>query len=355
MLVISLLVSSCDSSNHQLPGEDSFIIDTPEAPACDLNPSFLTSVLGRDVIPALSDPTLVSANTPTYLSKDDLVLGIEVDNMVFAIPHNILWHHEVINFNTLTIPISVTYCPLTGSGLVFDRSDLNGLEFGVSGLLYRNNLVLFDRKADESLWPQLSRTSRCGPAFSTELFTIPAFEMTWNAWKTLHPSTKIVSSSTGHARDYTRNPYGNYDEPENRTLLIDMEIDERRPPKERTLVLPDGDGGLAFPFGLLDNGTSTRVIHTTFRSQEIVVFWSKTMKTAMAYSISTTSQARSFTATNNTFTDAETGSVWRIDGRAVEGPLKGNRLKPVGNAYIAFWFAWAAFHPKTIIWESNES
>ena len=355
LLFIFSLSTGCDSQGGQSLPNDPFPDETSRESVCDLDPDFLSSVLGRDIIPALSDPEMISTEATTYLNNNDLVLGFELENEVFAIPHNILWHHEIINFNTFSTPISVTYCPLTGSGLVFDRSELNGVEFGVSGLLYQNNLVLFDRNMDESLWPQLSRSSQCGPAYSTQLFTIPVLEMTWNAWKTLYPSSKVVSPNTGHDRDYTSNPYGNYNEPNNSNLLFAMDIDSRRPPKERTLVLPQGKGGLAFPFGLMDNGSSKRAIHTQFREQDIVVFWSKEMNAAMAYSLSNDTPLGPFFVENDSFKDLATGSTWQIDGRAIEGPLRGSRLKPVSNAYIAFWFAWAAFHPETTIWQDIQS
>ena len=352
-ILVFLLLQGCDSQENQPPITTPTPIDSNGETACELDPDFLSSVLGRDVIPALSDPGLVSAESVSYLKDEDLVLGVELENEVIAIPHNILWHHEIINFNSFSFPFSVTYCPLTGSGIVIDRSDLSGVEFGVSGLLYRNNLVLFDRNPEESLWPQLSRSSKCGPAFSTQLFTVPTWEMTWSTWKSLHPATRVVSSATGHDRDYTQNPYGNYNEPSNRSLLFEMPIDNRRPPKERTLVLPQGDGGLAFPFGLLDDGASLKAIHTLFRGQPIVVLWSKEGNTAMAYSLDQDTQTPFIRVENNQFLDEVTGSIWQLDGRAIEGQLKGRRLKPVTNAYVAFWFAWAAFHPETEIWQNN--
>ena len=94
------------------------------------------------------------------------MIGIEVDGQYVAIPHNILWWHEIVNFNTLGVPLAVTYCPLTGSSMVFDRSGVDGNTFGVSGLLFLNNLIMFNRTAEgttESLFPQMMRGARCGP------------------------------------------------------------------------------------------------------------------------------------------------------------------------------------------------
>jgi hypothetical protein len=58
----------------------------------------------------------------------------------------------------------------------------------------------------------------------------------------------------------------------------------------------------------------------------------------------------SFSVENGRIVDDETGSVWSVEGRAIEGPRAGERLTPVSEAYVAFWFAWASFQPETTIW-----
>ena len=57
-----------------------------------------------------------------------------MDGEAKAYPIRILVRHELVNDAIGDKPILVSYCPLCGSGLVFDRA-LNGeaVEFGVSG------------------------------------------------------------------------------------------------------------------------------------------------------------------------------------------------------------------------------
>ena len=38
-----------------------------------------------------------------------------------ALPHKLLNWHEVVNLNVRTRALAITYCPLTGSAIVFDR------------------------------------------------------------------------------------------------------------------------------------------------------------------------------------------------------------------------------------------
>ena len=165
--------------------------------SCILDLAFISDGgTGRDAIPALTDPEFVSAHPQPenrYLSDDDRVIGIALGEPL-AIPHNVLWWHEIVNLNRNGIQLAVTYCPLTGSGMVFDRGAVGGQEFGVSGLLWQNNLIMFNRGSEESLWPQMLGAAGCGRASGTALAQSPAFEMTWGGWKALHPNTLVVSS-----------------------------------------------------------------------------------------------------------------------------------------------------------------
>lgn len=307
---------------------------------------------GKDCIPALTDPTLIAPEAATYLTPESRVIGIVADETPIAVPHNILWWHEIVNFNFDSNRYAVTYCPLTGSSLMFDRSAIGGNEFGVSGLLFQNNLIMYDRTSQESLWPQMRREADCGPRIETELTAQPVLETTWEGWQALHPDTRVLSDDTGFSRNYTPSgyPYGNYETPTNDRLLFDMDIDRRRPPKERVLGLPAGEGGLAVPFLALEDAGPVQALHLTVDGEEVVVFWNAAHRGAMAYHPTLDGEPRRFTVRDGRIVDDGTGSTWRLDGQATDGPLAGERIEPVAEAYVSFWFAWAAFQPETRIW-----
>ena len=107
-----------------------------------------------DAIPALTDPAFVVSDhvDASYLEDHDPVIAVLLDGEPLAFPIKLLRWHEIVNLNRGSTRLSVSYCPLTGSGLVFDRSAVGGAEFGVSGLLYRNNLVLYDRSDEPSFF-----------------------------------------------------------------------------------------------------------------------------------------------------------------------------------------------------------
>lgn len=312
-----------------------------------------------DGIPALNDPEFVAAHDASvdYLLETDRVIGILHGGQAWAIPHNVGWWHEIVNMDLQGGPqIAATYCPLTGSSLVFDRAVAGGATLGVSGILFQNNLVMFDRNEPSSLWFQMHREARCGPADGTPFPMVASIDIRWGAWKDLHPETLVVTGDLGRGRDYTQYPYGNYEQ--SQELLIPMGgIDDSRFRKERVLGVPEDDnaGGVLFPFGLLRQAAQgpLAVAEAEARGDAVVVFWDEAAEAAMAFRPRVDGSDLSFRVQDDQIMDRGTDSVWRLDGLAVAGALEGERLQPIAEAYTAFWFAWRAFHPESVVWEGS--
>ena len=155
------LLVGCSSTGAQPPTQTSTDLDAisncviPEQ-------EILYGGVETDGIPALTDPEFVSIDEATYLDPEDRVVGIRFDGQWLAIPHNILWYHEIVNLNAGSERVAVTYCPLAGSSIVFDRAGVGGAEFGVTGYLYQTNLIMYDRNDDSSMWAQMDRRGSCG-------------------------------------------------------------------------------------------------------------------------------------------------------------------------------------------------
>jgi hypothetical protein len=93
---------------------------------------------------------------------------------------------------------------------VYSRN-VNGREltFGVSGLLYKRNVLMYDRQT-ESLWSQVRNEAVTGPMTGAKLQILPSSLTTWERWQRRHPETMVLSLNTGHERDYSRDPYADY-------------------------------------------------------------------------------------------------------------------------------------------------
>jgi hypothetical protein len=164
---------------------------------------------GKDGIPALNKPRAMAADDADYLKADDRVVGVVIRSEARAYPLRIMAWHEIANDVLGDTPIAVTYCPLCDSAAVFDRRS-NGAarEYGVSGMLYNSNMLLYDRGADqESLFSQVMAQGVTGPRAKEAFRALPVELTDWSSWRGRHPQTTVLSPDTGHPRDYARNPY----------------------------------------------------------------------------------------------------------------------------------------------------
>ncbi len=265
---------------------------------------------GKDGIPALVAPAVLAADAAPYLRPGDRVLGVAFGDEARAYPLRILNWHELVNDEVGGTPLLITYCPLCGSGVAFDRRvGETTLEFGVSGALFESNVLMYDR-ADDGLWSQLRMEAVTGPRAGTRLRSLPLTLTTWTRWRTDHPTTTVLSRDTGYHRDYASDPYLGYaDVP---TLMFPVtHEDTRRAPKEWVVgVVLDGVAK-AYPF------------------LELVRLEGPVRDEVAGHALTLSYDAASDTAS------VRTGSG-----------------TPVPATY-AFWFAWAAFHPDTelFVWD----
>lgn len=352
-LVLGLLLSAACGSDSTGP-EANRNCSIPETQLFD-------GGVGFNGIPALMEPSTSSpgGGDLEFLQDTSRVVGVQVGDRTLAVPLNILWWHEVANFDVGDRRIAVTDCPLTGSTLVFDRRAVDDRPLFVSGLLWRNNLIMTTEEGGSSLFMQMAREAKCGPDRGTELGMVPSVEMTWAAWREMHPETEVVNADTDFDRDYTQYPYGDYRDLGNATTLFPAPPhDPRRPPKEKLLGIPDGEGGMAFPFLELEDAGPTAVAEARVRGEDMVVFWETEARGAAAFRPVVAEgpgqgDRLTFEVRDGRIVDVETESVWRLDGLAMEGQLAGARLDQVAEAYPAMWFAWATFQPETEIWTAE--
>jgi hypothetical protein len=213
----------------------------------------------RDGIPALADPAFEDADRARWLREDDRVLGLEIGGEARAYPVRILNWHEIVNDEVGGQPAAATFCPLCGTGMAFDpRVEGTRLTFGVSGLLYNSDVLMYDRQT-ESLWTQIGRRAVTGSLRGTELRQIPMLHTTWGRWVAEHPATRVLSRETGHARDYDRDPYLGYARDPSIMFPVKRR-DSRLGEKELVLGIAAGDAARAWPFRGLRGVPDPRVV-----------------------------------------------------------------------------------------------
>lgn len=164
----------------------------------------------KDGIPAIDEPRFVAASQVDFLDEDEPVFGLELAGEVRAYPQRVLVWHEIVNDIIAGQPVSVTYCPLTGSVVAFTgQGEGEPLTFGTTGKLVNSNLLMYDRQTD-SQWPQLLGVAVSGPLKAQPLTELPLVWASWGRWRAAHPGTTVLGTDTGFARDYGADPYGSY-------------------------------------------------------------------------------------------------------------------------------------------------
>lgn len=257
----------------------------------------------RDGIPSIDAPKFIAPDKADFMEDKDLVLSFTHNGKTRAYPLRILVWHEIVNETINGKPILVTYCPLCGTAMIFDRK-VGGMvrDFGVSGLLYQSDVLMYDRQS-ESLWSQIKMEAVSGPLSGTALTLLPSAHLTWKAWKIMHPDGKVLSTETGHLRNYSGLAYARYFDSPDTMFPVPRHRDELA---EKDWVIGVIADGKAHAFPVADLATQRIANH------------------------------KGITVTY------DTGS--RL---ATAKGSSGDTLP----ATTVFWFAWQAFYPETTIWK----
>lgn len=266
----------------------------------------------KDGIPAILNPKFETASQASWLNSGDLVAGIEFDGIFKAYPLRILVWHEAVNDKVGDKAILVSYCPLCGSTLIFDRNiDSQELTFGISGLLYQSDVLFYDHQ-NQSLWSQLEMKAISGPKAGTKMEVLPSVLATWSEWKSKHPNTLVLSRDTGYSRDYSNMPYGGYENSRSIMFPVDRR-DDRYHPKEKVLVVISADN-VAKAYAFEELSKLKTQIKDKVGNEDVII----------------------------NFGDGKFVTAYDNSGNPV-------------RSFVTYWFAWYTFRPDTLIYNASET
>ncbi len=296
----------------------------------------------KDGIPALTNPKLIEAGEADYLNNNDLVFGVWINGDARAYPLRIMGWHEMLNDVIGDRAVSLAYCTLCRSGILFDtRVGDRTFTFGSSGLLYRSNKLMYDHQT-ESLWMTIPGEPVGGKLADSgiRLKKLPVVVTTWQDWRAKHPNTRVLSLATGFDRDYRPGAaYGEYfASPE--LMFPAPRLDNRLKPKEEVFALIVNGQPKAYALKHLRRNA---VINDELGGEKIVIITD-----------SKTSAARAYLRGEHSFQSrgsdgsvvAADGSVWTATESALVNQTGGRNLARLGG-HLAYWFGWASFYPQT--------
>ncbi len=266
----------------------------------------------KDGIPAIDNPKFAPVGKPSILEDNDKVFGISFGKERRAYPLRILVFHEIVNDIVGGHPVAITYCPLCGTAMAFDRKfgeDI--LSFGVSGLLYQSDVLMYDRQS-ESLWSQLGMQCVSGEMVGKKLKWLSGEMMTWKAWREKYPGSSVLTTETGFFRDNRIVPYQGY---EQRSETIFPFPENRRELKNKEWVAGVMVNSKAFAFNLKKLAEEP--------GHKVILKHDDTLLAAAVNPVTREVQIRD----------------------------ENGKSLPVVQV---FWFAWQAFYPETILWNGQK-
>lgn len=310
----------------------------------------------KDAIPAITAPAFGedwSDADAAPLQETNDVIGVVRDGEARAYPLRILNWHEVVN-ESFGGPLLVTYCPLCGSAVAAVREAGGETTlFGVSGLLYKNDLVMYDRATD-TLWSQIEAQAINGELVGETLQLVPSSFTTWGEWTTEYPDTDVLlpppesgTITDAAPRDYDKDPYGGY-EYSGRIGIGGSYDDDRLHPKATVLgVARDGEAR-AYPLdrvieagGVVNDevGGIPVVIAVTGERDGSLVGYERRV------------DGETLTFEKDGATLVAGGARWNpLTGRATDGSYEGATLTVANERSPMFFFAWLEFYPETTVY-----
>jgi hypothetical protein len=303
---------------------------------------------------AIHQPEFVAASEATFLQDDDVVLGITSGNVAKAYPAADLSQHGAVFDQVPDGPISVTWCGVCNTGIVF-HAEVNGrtLHFQYDRMVGANE-VQKDLETGSS-WQQATGEAIDGPLKGTRLKPYPAVRTTWAEWRKRHPDTMVLKPLPGYLelmpsrskriKDITRaGPAG----APNGALTLDT----RLPARETVAGLEVGRETVAYPFSEL---RIVRVVNDRVGGLPIVIVHQPSSDTTTAFEARAKDKVLTFQPVNDDASfviDLETRSTWNAYGLCLEGPMKGTQLRQV-ILVPQFWFAWSQFRAGTRVFTAR--
>ena len=225
----------------------------------------------KDGIPSIDKPRFMAAKaiSSENLAPTEPVIGVIINGKAKAYPLRILTWHEIVNDELAGVPITVTYCPLCNSAIVFDRR-LDGkiLDFGTSGKLRNSDMVMYDRQT-ESWWQQFLGEAIVGEMLGKVLKPIPARLESFEKFLARAPEGQVLIPTNPDMRSYGQNPYASYDST-SQPFLFRGDLPNYIKPMVRVIVVDDRAWSLPL---IREKGTMT--------DGDLTLAWSKGQNSAL--------------------------------------------------------------------------
>jgi hypothetical protein len=332
----------------------------------------IISTIEKDAIPAIDEPTF---DNGTWLTPEDKVIVHWLENgSAKAYPMRVLNFHEIVNDVVDGRPLAVTFCPLCGTSISWNRTvGGNVTTFGTSGKLFQNTMVMYDRATD-TLWSQHTGVALEGALqgerleWETNLMTTVGW-LVDNADEIFYLARERDEYDRLRFQYHMENPYAYYEETED----VDYPVGDVAPDilsnKTRVLgYLPVNGTPIAVEAAeiflnsptILPYSDDSEVLALEYAGDARLYLWNSSVPLEVVDDVIVTEAAN---------WSVKDGSVLNGDGSGLDGDGgesngdggesngDGDGLNSSVNPLVAvpfvrnYWFGWYDFHPDTLLFQ----
>ena len=298
-------------------------------------------------------PQWLTVEEAKHVSPDEPIIGLNINGDARAYPVDAILRPHMVHHTVGGEPVSMTYCMLCNTAMAF-KPELAGQKLNlIAPMQWENNLMLYDPDTG-NLVQQITGEILYGPAAGQNLSQYPTQIMSWQAWQSLHPQTKVLHHP----------PQGIFDKFVRTMLRTQIfepnfkqtapifptikQFDERLANKAEVLGVCVETQCKAYPITYLQQHP---VLNEQINQTDLLVAYDGQQDIGDVFYSQHEGQKLTFTPKTDgdsfRLLDAETNSTWTMTGEAIAGPLQEAKLNPYPHFNRVLWFSWFNFYPQT--------
>jgi len=223
------------------------------------------------------------------------------------------------------------------------------LHFHLAGI-NNQNFIMRDEETG-TWWQQVSGKAIHGPLQGYQLKQVYHDEVSFAIWKRESPQGRVLKPVEQIAAANQYEPADWETRVGRMRSVAETDIDKRLPPRTLVLGIENGGKSVAYPLTALQKQSP---IMDTIGPAAVMLVLGADHRSTRAFERTLDGRRLEFFQKTQQadlqLVDAETGSTWNFEGKAVAGPLAGRQLKKI-FVLEDFWFDWRIYHPNTTIYE----
>ncbi|MBA4167255.1 MAG: DUF3179 domain-containing protein [Chitinophagaceae bacterium] len=276
----------------------------------------------------------------TVADSNKLVIGVVVNGEAKAFPLQVIGYHHQVRDTIGGKPLMITYCTVCRTGRVFIPAVKGKSEtFRLVGMDHFN--AMFEDATTKSWWQQATGVAVAGPLKGQALQEYPSRQLALRYWLMEYPNSTVLQPDTVFNERYKS--LAGYDRG---NVKDDLEKRDSASWQFKSWVIGVDQRGSSKAYDW-NELVSKKIIQDSLPGLPLLITIENDTASFHVFDRTVEQKVLSFKKESGLLLDLPTGSVWNMEGKCVDGALKGAQLKHV-QAYQEFWHSWHTFHPRTV-------